>query len=644
MTAAVFELEATHTGREVSLNEGSYSVQLQGTAFGMPVRKPMYPQVYDAQRITVAGAPVDAREQQLRVQVTGASLVALQANLDELYRVCEDITRKGGGELRHTSTNGAAVTTYRVAFGQVGPPEMMGAEYEAGLRAVVTIALVVDPFGLGEAVAMQWAGKVFPRTLDYTGCGGTADALAAVDYTASSGVPSAMLLAWWPQVAAHNFLVDGTAEIAGSVAATAYSWTHAAEAGVLSAGTSVARTTTAGKFRSGSTGFEVVTPVTTDTGARHRMARLFESGVTYTASAWVKSSGGSTTPVRIKLGVSGDIAAGSSVALTTGWQQIAVSWTPSADRRESVFVAITTAAATATTFQLDDVMVYKGVVAPTFRSGGYGPGIIPALDRSPAAASINGSAWSLALDSDYLSGWNVVASGALSTNGNLEFPILPHLFEPDDYTSDEVDVAVFGRVELASTQTSLAVALSMAPDRGTSYGVRRYGNFRAAGKALTLPSSGTVFKPYYLGTVTLKVDRSKPRREWLRVAFTNSGAATGTIGLDYLVLVPVRCCARSRSGSSASIVPAFLTATGVTKLIRHDLSGAVIEADLLGETPEDGIGGEPLHFPPDPCEVLVWPSDQVVDLTDSSAASMGKTFTATVSVSAQPRVHLLRQS
>jgi hypothetical protein len=278
---------------------------------------------------------------------------------------------------------------------------------------------------------------------------------------------------------------------------------------------------------------------------------------------------------------------------------------------------------------VDDVLVFEGTTAPTFAGGGFGPGIIPAAAYDLAKGSLaGGTAWTQTTDADYLVGYGPQASGALSTNGNLEFALLPHLFTPDDYASDEVQLAVFARVEVASTQTSLACAISLAPERGTSYGVRRYGSFSSTGKTLTLPSSGTVFKPYFLGAITLKVDRSKPRREWLRLAFTNSGGATGTVGVDYLVVVPIRSCARSMSGDSAALVPDFLSVVDSTKLIDGDGAGWIVEADGVALTPDDGLGGVRPRIPRDGCELLVWPSDQVVDLTDSSASGMSETSRA----------------
>jgi hypothetical protein len=259
-------------------------------------------------------------------------------------------------------------------------------------------------------------------------------------------------------------------------------------------------------------------------------------------------------------------------------------------------------------------------------------------------------------DSDYLVGTGPQGSGAITADtGELEFPILPHLFTPDDYTGDEVDVAVFARVEVASTQTSLNAAISIASERGTSYGARRYGNpHRATGKALTLPSSSTVFKAYYLGTVTMRVDRTRPRREWLRIAVSNSGAATGTVGFDYLVVVPARSLASTQYGATAAATPDFIASTAeTTKAIGVDTAGE-ITGRLLGSivdhtngdahTPDDGIGGAPLRIDPDGCELLVWPSDQVIDLADSSAHSMAETYAGTLHVALQPRTNLLRQS
>jgi hypothetical protein len=646
MAAAVFDLSCPSTGASLSLNTGSYSVLNEGTALGASVAQPVLGQVFDSQRVSVAGASTGSREQQLRVRVQGSSLADLAAKLDALYALCEDVTRRGGGELAHTSTDGAHATRWRVGVAQVGAPERMGAHYERSLEAVVVVALAVDPFGMGPEARLLTSGSlVFPRVLTVPAPGGTTDALAAVAYTATTGVPSVMLYAWWPAVAAHNMVWNGGAEAIGTSATVAYGWVASAVSGVIAAATSVTRTTTAGKFRSGVAGFEVITPATTDTGASFRLYRRggFKAGTTYTARCFVKAVSG-TTAVRIKLGVSGDLGTGTASALTAGWVVRTVTWTPAATS-DTAYFAVGVNAATATTFQVDDVQVFEGTTAPAFEQGGYGPGIIPGAAYDLAKASLaGGTAWTQTTDANYVAGLGPKASGAVTTNGNLEFPILPHLFTPDDYTDDEVQVAVFARLEIASTQTSASCAISVASDRGTLFGVRRWGSFSSAGKALRLPSGGTHFRPVFLGTITLKVDRARPRREWLRLAFANSGAATGTLGVDHLLVVPVRSCARSQSGDSSSLVPLFLATTASTKRVEHDGSGWIVEADGIAMTPDDGLGGSRLRIPRGGCELLVWPSTVVVDVTDSSTASMTATYTGAVVVDATPRYHLLRQA
>jgi hypothetical protein len=148
---ALFELTASYSTRSVSLNAGSYSVLQDGTSFGSVVRSPVFSQVFDSQRVSVAGAPAGAREQQVRVLCESTTLAGIQALLDDIARVCEDVSRMGGGVLRHRATGGSYVTRYRVAFARVSAPEILGAVYESQFRAIVSLALVVEPFGLADA-------------------------------------------------------------------------------------------------------------------------------------------------------------------------------------------------------------------------------------------------------------------------------------------------------------------------------------------------------------------------------------------------------------------------------------------------------------------------------------------------------------
>lgn len=643
------EITANHTARSVDVSSGSYRLLNDGTSLGVSVVEPMFGRTFMGEQTIVTGARRGDREQQLRVLVTSSTLALLQTAIDDLYLLAEDVSKQGG-YLRFRSANGSTVTRYRVALVKVSAPERFS-DYELSSRAIVTLGLVVDPLGTADTATAQTAtgSLTWPRTLEIAAPGGTADALASVSYAGSGSIVHAMLLSWWPTVAAHNMVWNGGAEVIGNAATgagSAYGWSAAAVSGVIAAATSVERVTTGTSVRTGTGGFQVVTPATTDTGASFAIYRRggFKAGTTYTARCYVRAASG-TTNVRVKLGVSGDLGTGTASALSTTFTIRSVTWTPAATSDVAYF-AVGVSAATATTFQFDDVEVFEGTSSPSTTIAGYGPGVIPAAAYNTAKASIStdGSYWTAATDSTYLVGTRVRGSGAMSATANLEFPILPHLFTPDDFTQDEVELAVFARVEVASTQTSLAAQISLASDRGTSYGARRYGRpYGSGGKTLTLPSSSTCFRNYFLGTLTVKVDASLPRREWLRVAFANSGSATGNFGVDYLVVVPSRRCARTASGKSASVVPTFIASTAATtKIIDHDGSARILNPDG-SYTRDDGVGGEPIRIPRGGATMLVWPTDVLVDLSDASASSSAKTHTADVQVSVTPRTHLLRQ-
>lgn len=290
---------------------------------------------------------------------------------------------------------------------------------------------------------------------------------------------------------------------------------------------------------------------------------------------------------------------------------------------------------------------------PSLTAGAFGPGIINAANFDAAKASLSSDGaffGSPAADANYRSGYEVDGSGSMTTTANLEYFFRPDLFAPDDFTQGEVEIAVFARGEVASTQTSLNCAISAAPEGGTSFGSRIYSGFRSTGKTLTLPDSGTRFKPYYLGKLTCRVDKTNPVRWKLRLAFTNSVSATGTFGLDYLILVPANNIRSSRTGAEDSVVPDFIASTSqTTKLVRYDGSALTFDQTTAGVNkaggyPDEGLAGENILLNRTAAELLVWPSDQVVDRTDASDHSMALAHTATVQVAVQPQHHVLRQA
>jgi hypothetical protein len=351
------------------------------------------------------------------------------------------------------------------------------------------------------------------------------------------------------------------------------------------------------------------------------MFEKFKKGVTYTAEAWVQSDAG-TTPVYILLGTTGDHLTSSTTALSAGWQRITVTWTPSADY-DDAYVAVLTAAATATTFRMDGVMVYEGTDAPTSVSqteGRAGFPLFGIIEGENGEVSPSSSA-------NYRGGF----AGALSAGG-LPYIVDPSLSLPDDYVDDEVAVDVWARLQV-SDPTS-AVVLSAIPVTGGTVDTlpRVYTEeYGTAGKTPVTPGA-TVRRMVHLGTLRL----STTARYVLVVS--------GSVPLDYLMLVPAASCALSPSGkANDDTYPAFTLQTGeLTRIIHSDLSGGYRDAG----TPEvvaPGLGGPSLlEVRPDPTDALVKLSSLVPDDPTSDSTTEQLAHSATVHFAKVPRWQLGR--
>lgn len=481
-----------------------------------------------------------------------------------------------------------------------------------------------------------------PDVLPLNGAAGGVDRCPAdILFTGSGGTaPVALLAGWYPKPATHNLLWNGGAECVGTTSTVAYGWSAAAVTGVIGAATSIQRDTTTTKIRTGSAGFEIVCPATSDTGASFLLYGTddgyFRKGVTYTAHAYLKALAG-TTNVRVKLGINGDIATETASALSTTWTLHTVEWTPAADTAVAYF-AVGISAATATTFQMDDVEVFVGTTNPTFVPGAYGPGIIPAAAYDSAAASVSnaGAAWTLASDATYRCGYRVRNATTITAGqGNLEWFLAPHLFAPDAYTCGEVDVAVFGRCEVGASKTSVTAVLSVKPEGGSSFGAVQYSEFGASGKSLKLPSADA-FRPYYFGTVTLRVDTEYPARVKLCLAFTDGGGSD-VFGLDYLILVPAYGFLSSQTGvDQDSAFPSFVASTSeTTKRIRDDLSTLCYQPGSSvsrGSYPDASLCRNKIRLSNGENRMVVWPSDIVIDRTDAASTANALAYSGTVSV------------
>lgn len=170
-----------------------------------------------------------------------------------------------------------------------------------------------------------------------------------------SAAPIWGLAAWLERPLIANLCWNGDFE---SAAIGTSGWSTAAVSGVLAGpSTSVTRDTTAARNKYGAANLAIVTPATTDMGASFLINQRFKAGRLYAAFCWASSA--ATTPsVKMKLGVSGDLATGIATTLTTTPVLFSVAWTPTADR-DSAYVAFVLNSATAGTMNIDGVVVME---------------------------------------------------------------------------------------------------------------------------------------------------------------------------------------------------------------------------------------------------------------------------------------------
>ena len=250
-------------------------------------------------------------------------------------------------------------------------------------------------------------------------------------------------------------------------------------------------------------------------------------------------------------------------------------------------------------------------------------------------------------------GIKATASGAGSASAT--YAVDPSTLEPDEFTRNTIDIEVWARVEIDAGVTSPRLTLSLEPFAGTNFGAAQFTpEYGAAGKLLVnQPSSGAKFRPVRLGTLTMPVDAAHPLKWNVKVAASWTGGS-GVFGLDYLVMVPARRRACTRTGVTLdSAYPRYIASTNDTnKLIRDDLSGLVASGSgNFG--PDLGMGGstlEPSHQPDavigtggGAFDLLVWPSSVVPDDPVASSTDMAVSHTSvTGKVYVRQRHYLMR--
>lgn len=248
-------------------------------------------------------------------------------------------------------------------------------------------------------------------------------------------------------------------------------------------------------------------------------------------------------------------------------------------------------------------------------------------------------------DTNYRNNNGIRTTTSGSGTASAHWVVDPSVMQADDFTRATIDVEAWARVELASGVVSPKLTLSLEPNAGTSFGGIRYSaEYGSAGKLLTKPSSGSAFRFVRLGTITMPIDTAEPLRWNLKLSAQWSTSSSGVFGVDYLMLVPARSRAVSKSGvANDSAYPDFVISTSdTTKIVRSDLSGLV--ASATGNPGLDsGLGGTPIELPPGDVNFCVKLSSLVADDPTSDTTSEQKEHTGvTGSFAITPRYWAVR--
>lgn len=457
---------------------------------------------------------------------------------------------------------------------------------------------------------------------------------AAVVEVAGEGVSADFtrfgMLGWSRRPAVHNLIPDG----GGFEDADLWpQWSVAAVAGVTGAATS--QTRTAGG-RSGRFCNQIVAPATANSGVSCVMRRRFRAGVTYTAEAWVRSAAG-TTNLRIRLGVSADIASETASALTAGWVRRTVTWTPTATYTQAFFAAEITAA-TATTFQIDQVRVYEGTVAPNsvtqLDPAGGGRPPFGLLDPGEAKLGSFLTLTTGASTTNYVRGrfldYGAGSAGAI-------WHIDPTLIPVDDQSQGmDVEVWALGRFDgldmwRAVTREAYA-SPSSAPQKATGITfTREYGS-----SGVTTPTGG-LWGWLRLGTLPLNPRRGgmsmdTPAATSMQV-HVNDVSSTTEITAVLLVPARSRACSPTHKPDDTDY-PRFSITT--------DAWRRVFLPDLRAQDRGPGLGGTVIELPPGPVDMVLATSRYIPGTTSSSITRFRET--AALAVTPVPRWHYFRDA
>lgn len=264
--------------------------------------------------------------------------------------------------------------------------------------------------------------------------------------------------------------------------------------------------------------------------------------------------------------------------------------------------------------------------------------------EAETAASL--TAWAaIGTDATYRgsNGIRVATSGAGTAQAS--YTIDPSVMTVDDFAFGEIDFEVWVRYEIAVGVVAPNLKASLLAQNNAVFANAYASPYGSAGKTVVLPSAGTVKRFTRLGVITAGVDPSQAAAARLVIDGAWAAGSTGNFGLDYLVLVPVRSRACSKSGvANDGTYPRFIGSTSsISKTIRgNDLSG-LVGLGAGAKSHHSGIGGSLIELPPGNVDLLIKlsslvPDDPTVDATTEALAHSSVTGTVVIT----PRVWLAK--
>lgn len=527
--------------------------------------------------------------------------------------------------------------TNSVYYQIVGPPQYSSTyswiQWQGTKRLPIKLEIPVAPLARGPVTTYSGSSG-FPDVLQLPSVPGDAPALVDMQLqcTGGSDAPIWALFGWWKKPLPFNTVLNGGFEL------NTQGW---ATSGLIfnAAPTSVARITSA--FKYGTASMQVVASTSANSGPEFTVFRPFRAGQVYTLKAWVHANSGADT-VQLIVGQSGGahFATGTATATSTTWTELSVAWTPDVDMAYAI-IGIRHVAASAFTFEVDGVRLYEGATEPTLGSDGMGAHAPLGVIQAEYASSITG-ALAVTANVSLFGGYGLQASslsgaGSTSATWNID----PSVVAQDDFANGVVDIEVFARVR-ASAQTPTFTA-SIAPASG--FGSPTYTNeYGSAGKLVKSTASANGYMSR-LGTITMSVDPFTPILWNLKIAAAwGPATSAGGITIDYIVLVPSRARAVSKSGVSPdAYYPKFIptTASTLKTIYGKDLSGSIGPAGA-NQGRDSGLGGSLMEIPPGNVEFLVKLSSAVCDDPSTTAVEPTITHSGLWTARVTPRYFLVK--